>query len=54
MRVLLAIDGSRSSDIARDLVAGLAWPEGSAIRVVGVVEHGPEILRPALDAGRPG
>jgi nucleotide-binding universal stress UspA family protein len=42
MRVLLAIDGSRSSDIARDLLAGLAWPEGSAIRVVGVVEHGPE------------
>jgi len=42
MRVLLAIDGSHSSEVARDLVAGLAWPEGSAIRVVGVVEHGPE------------
>jgi nucleotide-binding universal stress UspA family protein len=44
MRVVLAIDGSSSSAKARDLVAGLSWPDGSTIRVVGAVEHGPELF----------
>jgi nucleotide-binding universal stress UspA family protein len=44
MRVLLAIDGSISSDKARDLVASLPFPDGSTIRVVGVLEHGPELF----------
>src|SRR5215207_3236434 len=37
MRILLAIDGSRSSIMARDLVAAMPWPGGSAIRIVSVV-----------------
>jgi nucleotide-binding universal stress UspA family protein len=37
MRILLAIDGSRSADVARDLVAAMPWPAGSAIRIVSVV-----------------
>ena len=41
MRVLLAIDGSVSSDRARDLVAGLRWPDGSVVRVVAVLEPAP-------------
>ncbi len=39
MRILLATDGSESAAIARDLTASLAWPDGSAIRVVAVVER---------------
>jgi nucleotide-binding universal stress UspA family protein len=44
MRVLLAIDGSVPSDKARDLVASLPFPAGSTIRIVGVLEHGPELF----------
>ena len=44
MRVLLAIDGSLSSDRARDLVASLTLPAGSRVRVVGVLEHGSELF----------
>ena len=44
MRVLLAIDGSVSSNRARDLVAGLDLPAGSRVRIVGVVEHGAELF----------
>ncbi len=36
MRILLAIDGSRSSDQARDLVAALPLAEGDRVRVVTV------------------
>lgn len=43
MRVLLAIDGSTSSDRARDLVAGIDWPEGTLIRVVAALEHAAEL-----------
>src|SRR5512136_3173124 len=43
MRVLLAIDGSVSSDRARDLVAGIDWPEGTMIRVVAALEHSTEL-----------
>jgi nucleotide-binding universal stress UspA family protein len=38
MRVLLATDGSAAADEARDLVAGLPWPGGSAIDVLHVVQ----------------
>lgn len=43
MRVLLAIDGSVSSDRARDLVAAMAWPEGTMIRVVAALERASEL-----------
>jgi len=38
MRVLLAIDGSASSDSARLLVGSLDWPEGTIIEVAGAIE----------------
>ena len=38
MRILLAIDGSSSSDRAVGIVGTTPWPEGSAIRVVHVAE----------------
>jgi nucleotide-binding universal stress UspA family protein len=34
MHILLAVDGSPSSLEARDLVAGIGWPEGTEITVV--------------------
>lgn len=34
MRILLALDGSPSSIVARDLVATLPWPAGTLIRVL--------------------
>ena len=37
MRVLLAVDGSPSSESARRVVDAMAWPAGTIIRVVGVV-----------------
>ena len=39
MRILLAIDGSVSSDRATELVSSLALPPGSLIRLIGV-HHG--------------
>jgi nucleotide-binding universal stress UspA family protein len=36
MKILLAVDGSTSSDRASSLVANLAWPTGSTIEVVTV------------------
>jgi nucleotide-binding universal stress UspA family protein len=49
MRVLLAIDESESAALAAQLVRHVAWPPGSVIRVLAVVE-------PAYDpaAGMPG
>jgi nucleotide-binding universal stress UspA family protein len=38
MRVLLATDGSESAGVAVDLVAGMAWPDRTAVRVVQAVE----------------
>lgn len=38
VRVLLAFDGSDSAALAVDLVAGIRWPAGSRIEVVGVVD----------------
>lgn len=59
MRVLLATDGSECAGVARDLVAAVAWPPGSTIRVVTVVEplgvveeelrrYGEEVLEEAV------
>lgn len=39
MRILLATDGSRSADMARDMAARLPWPDGSTIRVVAGLER---------------
>ncbi len=50
MRVLLALDGSPSADAARQLVGSLAWPEGSVIDVVGVMEPVWEALAPLIVA----
>ena len=36
MRILLAVDGSVSSDRATELVSGLDLPEGSLVRVISV------------------
>ncbi len=51
MRVLLALDGSPSSDAARRVVDGLAWPSGTTILVLGVLP--PEGSRAAALAGLP-
>lgn len=37
MRILLAVDGSPSSDRARDLVAALPWGQDDAVLIVSVV-----------------
>jgi nucleotide-binding universal stress UspA family protein len=41
MRVLVATDGSPSSGIAVDLVAGIHWPAGSVIRLVEAIDAPP-------------
>lgn len=38
MRVVLALDGSAPSLVARDLVRGLPWPAGTTIHVVGAYQ----------------
>lgn len=38
MRVLLALDGSESSDLARDLVANLQWPGGTEIHLLSAYQ----------------
>jgi nucleotide-binding universal stress UspA family protein len=48
MRVLLAIDGSPSAQIATELVANLPWLPGAPVRIVRVVEPGPTAIDPAL------
>ena len=40
MRVLVATDGSEAAGVAIDLVAHVAWPTGTEILVVDVVESG--------------
>lgn len=44
MRILLAIDGSACSGLARDLIAGIEWPAGTMLRVVAALEHGPALF----------
>ncbi len=43
MRILLALDGSPSADRARALVASLAWPAGSTVRVVAALDVVPAL-----------
>ena len=43
MRILLALDGSPSADRARALVASLAWPAGSIVRVVAALDVAPAL-----------
>jgi nucleotide-binding universal stress UspA family protein len=50
MRILLATDASRSADRARDLVASLALPAGSVIRVVAVLRQAATCVGPPLAA----
>lgn len=38
MKILLALDGSPPSLIARDLVAALRWPTGTVVHVVGAYD----------------
>ncbi|HEX7472614.1 MAG TPA: universal stress protein [Candidatus Limnocylindrales bacterium] len=38
MRVLLAVDGSSTSESARRLVGSIDWPEGTVIEVAGAIE----------------
>lgn len=38
MKILLALDGSDPSLVARDLVASLHWPEGTTVDVVGAYQ----------------
>lgn len=44
MRVLLATDGSASADRARDLVAGLPWPDDTIVRILIAVDTHLEML----------
>lgn len=44
MRILLAVDGSGSSDRARDLVAALPWSEGGRVRIVSVAPTGADLM----------
>lgn len=44
MRVMLAFDGSAGAESARDLVARLSWPEGTAITVVAVLERHADLV----------
>jgi nucleotide-binding universal stress UspA family protein len=50
MRILLAIDGSTSSDAAAQDVAARPWPAGSEVRIISVVE--PPLL-PAVETWVP-
>ena len=44
MRLMLAYDGSACADAARDLLAALPLPMGSAITVVTALERGPQLF----------
>jgi nucleotide-binding universal stress UspA family protein len=51
MRVLLAVDGSPSSNAAVSAVASTHWPRGSVVRVVSVVGHAPRVPLDVAFAG---
>ena len=38
MKILLALDGSAPSMVARDLVAGLPWPEGTLVQLLAAYQ----------------
>jgi nucleotide-binding universal stress UspA family protein len=43
MRILLALDGSPSADRASALVASLAWPPGTTVRIVAALDVAPAL-----------
>jgi nucleotide-binding universal stress UspA family protein len=43
MRILLALDGSPSADRACALVASLAWPTGTTVRVIAALDVAPAL-----------
>lgn len=49
-RVAVAVDGSTSADLALSLVASVAWPAGTRIRLIGALDDLPRLLGPALPA----
>jgi len=54
VHIVLALDGSEPATRARDLVAGIAWPPGTTIRVVAALEPGAELAAlpwPGIDTG---
>ena len=51
MRILLAVDGSRSAERARDLVAALPWSEGGRVRIVSVAPTGADLIGMPWSAG---
>lgn len=51
MRIVLALDGSPSSVHARDLVAALPWPEGTAITLLTAYDVPVAWLSDAMAAG---
>lgn len=61
MRVLLAVDGSASANLAVAAVASTHWPRGSSVRVVSVLAHPPSMRvadpdrgeRPVVDESDP-
>lgn len=48
MRVLVALDGSPWSDAALQLVGSLAWPGGTIVQLIGVVEPAAELIAPLV------
>ncbi|MDH4334444.1 MAG: hypothetical protein OEW24_04180, partial [Chloroflexota bacterium] len=44
MRVMVAFDGSAGAVAARDLVAHLRWPAGTAITLVAALERGRDLF----------
>jgi len=53
MRVLVALDGSPGADVALRLVAGLPWPDGSVVRLIGAVEGDLQPIAPNELLGEP-
>lgn len=52
LTVLLAVDGSSYSDAEATLVAGIAWPAGTAVRVLAVVPERLPLLGLSVETQR--
>ena len=50
LRAVVATDGSASAGVALDLVAGIAWPTGSSIRVIQATQTGAALYGGPLPA----
>ena len=51
MRVLIAHDGSAGADQALAIAEALDWPQGSMLRIVGVVEPFPIFVGSSMGGG---